>query len=74
MTTMTTIRSRAFAAFWWLLHLTAAAVAIGGVSSSAPGHLAGDIPGIAVATFAPLVILLVARWIVTGRWRLGPRL
>ena len=65
------IALRAFAVFWWLLHACAVTLPIVVLPQSS--HISGDIPGVAFVSITPLAIMAVARWIITGRWRLGPR-
>ena len=78
-----------FAAFWWLLHAYAVAmmaiamlgktnlvvdpmVSLWGIGWFGVHPLA-TLSGIGWFVALPLVIPLLLRWTITGRWRFGPR-
>jgi hypothetical protein len=84
-----TVACRAFAVFWWLLHayaVTMMVIAMHGKRMLVedpmaslwgigwfPAHRVASLSGIGWFIALPLVILLLLRWTITGRWRFGPR-
>jgi hypothetical protein len=79
---MTSPLLRLFAVFWWLLVIASAGFALYGTEgvwenyhSSQDGPFWYVVGGaiVLLLSLLPFIALTVTRWIITARWRFGPR-